>query len=91
MEITWRIISGEREGENGRGSTGNKKYKWQAQNRQGEVKNSIGNLEVKELIYTTHRHELTGASECGWDRVCRVERNKGGKWENCNSIINKIC
>ena len=21
--------------------------------------------------------------------VCRAERNKGGKWDNCNSIINK--
>ena len=21
---------------------------------------------------------------------CRVEGNKGGKWDNCNSIINKI-
>ena len=28
------------------------------QNRQGEVKNSIGNVEAKELICTTHRHEL---------------------------------
>ena len=26
--------------------------------RQGEVKNSIGNGEAKELIYTTHGHEL---------------------------------
>ena len=22
--------------------------------------------------------------------VCRVEGNKGGKWDNCNSMINKI-
>ena len=22
--------------------------------------------------------------------MCRVKRNKGGKWDNCNSIINKI-
>ena len=34
----------------GRGKgTGNKKYNWQAQNRQGQVKNSIGNGEAKEL------------------------------------------
>ena len=26
-------------------------------NRQGEVKNSIGNREAKELICMTHRHE----------------------------------
>ena len=30
--------------------TGDKKHKWQVQNRQGEVKNSIGNGEAKELI-----------------------------------------
>ena len=27
-------------------------------NRQGEVKNSIGNVEAKELICMTHGHEL---------------------------------
>ena len=32
-------------------------YQW-AQNRQGEVKNSIGNGGAKELICTTHGHEL---------------------------------
>ena len=37
---------------------GNKKHKWLVQNRQGEVKNSIGNGEAKELICTTHGHEL---------------------------------
>ena len=31
--------------------TGNKKHKWQVQNKQGEVKNSIGNGEAKELIH----------------------------------------
>ena len=36
----------------------------QAQNRQGEVKNSIGNGEAKELIYTTSGHELSGGGEC---------------------------
>ena len=39
-------------------STGNKKHNWQVQNRQWEVKNSIGNGEAKELICTTHGHEL---------------------------------
>ena len=37
------------EGEDGGKSTGNKKHNWWAQNRQGEVKNSIGNGEAKEL------------------------------------------
>ena len=58
MEIIWRVISGEREGENVRQGTRNKKQNWQVQNRQGEVKNSIGNREFKELICTTHGHEL---------------------------------
>ena len=47
---------------NGRGreekGTENKQHKWQVENRQGEVKNSIGNVEAHELIYMTHGHEL---------------------------------
>ena len=39
-----------RSGENGREGTGNNKHKWQAQNRQGQVKNSIGNGEAKEVF-----------------------------------------
>ena len=46
-----------RGGMGGKG-TGIKKRKWQVQNRQGKVKNSIGNGEAKELICTTHGHEL---------------------------------
>ena len=58
MEITWRPISGEGEGgEWGKWykeGTENKKHKCQVQNRQGEVKNSIGNGEAKELnMYDT--------------------------------------
>ena len=30
------------------------------ENRQGEGKNSVGNLEAKELISMTHGHELGG-------------------------------
>ena len=43
------------EGGNGEKSTGIKKHNWQVQNRQGEVKNSMGN---GELICMTHGHEL---------------------------------
>ena len=55
----------------------------------GEVKNGIGNTEVKELICTTHGHELRwgdagGVGGAGW------RGDRGGNWENCNSIINKI-
>ena len=59
MEITWRVISG-KGGKNGGKGTGNNKHKWQVQNRQGEVKNSMGNGEAKDLICTTHGHELRG-------------------------------
>ena len=47
MEITWRVISGE----NGTKDTGNRKHKWQVENRQGKGKNSVANVEAKELIY----------------------------------------
>ena len=43
---------------NGGKGTGNKKHKWQVQNRQGEVKNSIGYGDTKELMYKIHRCEL---------------------------------
>ena len=33
------------------------------ENRQGEGKNSVGNVEAKELTSMTHGHELGG--ECG--------------------------
>ena len=45
-------------GKNWEKGTGNKKHKRQVQNRQVEVQNSIGNGEAKELICTTHGHEL---------------------------------
>ena len=75
-------------GKNGGNGTGNKKYKWQVENRQGEVKNSIGNGEAKDLICTTHGHELR---EQMLEGGMVVEEKKGRKnWDNCNSIINKI-
>ena len=38
----------------------------------------------------THGHELRG-KECGWEGVSRVEGHKEEKkWDNYNSIINKI-
>ena len=42
------------------------------QNRQGEVKNSIGNVEAKELMCMTHVHELR------W-RECRREEGSSGE------------
>ena len=52
-------MAGKGRRKNGRKGTGNKKHKWQVENKQGEVKNSIGNGEAKELICTTHGHELS--------------------------------
>ena len=53
MEITWRVINrGVGGGDRGEG-TENKQHKWQVENRQGEVKNTIGNVEAKELICMT--------------------------------------
>ena len=55
----------------------------------GEVKNSIGNGKAKELMCMTHSHELGGKS-C-WGVGARQRGIKGRKkWDNCNSIINKI-
>ena len=75
--------------ENAGKGTGNKKPKWQVQNRQGDVKNSIGNREPKELVCTTQGHEKSGGIAGGnvgtWWRG-----TKGESWDNCNSIINKI-
>ena len=51
--------------ERGGKGTGNKNHNWQAQNRQGEVKNTMGNGEAKELIGTTHGHELKGGNVGG--------------------------
>ena len=48
------------------GGTKNKKHKWQLENRQGEIKNSIGNRKAKEFICTTHGHELREGMLEGW-------------------------
>ena len=59
MEITWSGISQEEEGENRGGKVhGIRRITGRHKNRQGEVKNSIGNGESKELICMTHGHEL---------------------------------
>ena len=58
------------------------------ENRQGEGKNTIGNVEAKELTCMTHGHELTG-----WNAGERWVQGgiKGRKnWDIFDSIINKI-
>ena len=62
--------------ERGGKCTWNKQHTWQVKDRQREVKNSIGNVEAKELIWMTHGHELK-RGECMWEEVLRVEWKKG--------------
>ena len=50
----------------------------------GEIKNSKGNVETKEFICRTRGGDAAGRGCAGWRGI------KGGKWNNCNSIINKI-
>ena len=54
----WMVTSWEGEGGNWGKSPGIK-YK-QEYNRQGDIKNRIGNGEAKELLFMTHGHELSG-------------------------------
>ena len=58
----WRSFGGlsvgRGKGENGEKGAKIKRHNWQIQNRQGYIKNSIGNGEAKSLICVTHGHEL---------------------------------
>ena len=63
-------------GEGGK-CTENKQHKWQVENRQGEGKNSIGNVEARELVCMTHGHELQGGNVGG--RGDRMEWSEGGE------------
>ena len=49
----------------------------------------IGNGEAKELICTTHGHELRGGIAGGQGGTGQREQ-RGKNWDNCNSIIDKI-
>ena len=69
-------------GEVGTG-TENKQHKWQVENRQREGKNSIGNVEDKELTRMTHGHEVKKGSVGG--RGCAGWR--GVKEENGTTVI----
>ena len=47
------------------------------ENRQGEGKNIVGNVEAKELISMTHGHELSGENVGG--RGCSGQRGVMGR------------
>ena len=53
------------EGERGGKGTENKQHRRQVENRQGESKNIVGNVEAKELTSMTHGHELQGENVGG--------------------------
>ena len=64
---------------------------WLVQNRQGDIKNSIGNGEAKEVMCMTLGHELRRGLLEGMGLLGRVEEGaKGENWDKCNNIINKI-
>ena len=50
------------------------------ENREGEGKNSVGNVEAKELICMTHGHELRWVMLVGWGLQGRrgLEGEKNG-------------
>ena len=51
----------------------------------------MGNGEAKELICKTHEYELTGVCVDVGGKGVQGRTSKGKKkWDNCNSIINKI-
>ena len=66
-----------KQGENWGKGPGNKKHKWEVQNRQGEAENNMGNGEAKELISRTHGHEL----RCGGMLVGERVQGRGNKGE----------
>ena len=76
MDSTWRDFSGEGEGRNS-GETVQGRRSIIRHKIDGErLKNGMGNTGLKELICTTHGHELSGG-ECWWQGVCRAEGDKG--------------
>ena len=50
----------------------------------------MGNVEAKDLNCTTHGHELMWGNEGGRGGTGRMEIKVRKKWDNSNSIINKI-
>ena len=51
----------------------------------------MGNGEAKELICTAHGHELRWRSAGGRGDAGQSGIKGRKKWDNSNSIVNKIC
>ena len=73
------LSAGRGKEENGGKGTGIKKHSWQLQNRQGNVKDSIGNEEAKECILMTHGHKLRQGVIAGGRRHTEQGGAKGKK------------
>ena len=58
---------------------------------QGKVQNSMGNREAKELICTTHGHELRWGNDGRRGGTGQMKIKGRKKCNKYNSIINKIC
>ena len=55
----------------------------------GRGQNGTGNRELKDLVCTTHGHDLMGGMLEVWG-MWGGEGIKADNWENCNHIMNKI-
>ena len=53
---------------------------------QGEVKNSVGNREAKEITCMTHGHELKAVGEC-WREGGAGQRGRKGRKRNGTTVI----
>ena len=84
MEITWRVISGKGEGIIGKRYR-EQKHKWLVQNRQWEVKNSIGNRKAEELTCMTHGPELRWG-QYEWEKDAGQRGIKGGGGNGTTAI-----
>ena len=77
MEIIWRAISWEVEGGVGGKIQGLRCTSWQVQNRQGDIKNSIGNKVAKEPMHDPWTWTIVeGLPEGVWGTGCREAKGK---------------
>ena len=91
-DFSKETLQGGRRGRMGEKMQGLRSIIGKEQNRQREVKNSLGSGEAKEHTQVTHGHEQRWRGGDGWrERGYQVEGGKGEKnQDNCNNIINKI-
>ena len=69
--------------------TGNKKHKWQVQTRQERIR-IVWEMEKPKNLYVTHGHDLRWGNAGGRRGTGQMGIKGRKKWDNCNSIFNKI-